>query len=335
MAAETSSSTRRRGLDARRRPAARRLRARGLGRASSRREACHLTEHEIIDHLTDRVLEQLSSTVSRGARARASFWPNCARPASRPRSSRCRSRRMAEHVVDRLGFDALRRRRRGRRRRRTPSRIPDPTCAAAGCSESTIPQLRRDRGLGARRCVGRRLRRRRRSACRSSCRSPAAGATRSGRRSRAAPLADIARACRRLERGEHPMTADRRQSGPFRSGRPRAADRAQGPAATPSRSRPAVSFTPTAACSRTTRSSASPTARSSPQQWRRVPRAPPAAERLRHVDAARRRDRLPEGCRADPRAGRHLSRARRRRGRRRLGRALALAAARDRARAAA
>ena len=33
----------------------------------------------------------------------------------------------------------------------------------------------------------------------------------------------------------------------------------------------------------------------------RVPRAAPAAARLRHVDAARRRDRLPEGCRADPR----------------------------------
>ena len=64
---------------------------------------------------------------------------------------------------------------------------------------------------------------------------------------------------------------------------------------------------------------------------RRAPRAPPAAQRLRHVDAARRRDRLPEGCRADPRPGRHLPGRDRRRGRRRLRRALALAAARDRA----
>ena len=37
------------------------------------------------------------------------------------------------------------------------------------------------------------------------------------------------------------------------------------------------------------------------QRRPRVPRAAPAAARLRDVDAARRGDRLPEGCRADPR----------------------------------
>ena len=49
----------------------------------------------------------------------------------------------------------------------------------------------------------------------------------------------------------------------------------------------------------------------------RVPRAAAAAARLRDVDAARRRDRLPEGCRADPRRGRRVPGQRRRRGRRR------------------
>ena len=55
----------------------------------------------------------------------------------------------------------------------------------------------------------------------------------------------------------------------------------------------------------------------------RVPRHAAAARRLRDVDAARRRDHLPEGCRADRRPGRHLPRRDRRRGRRRLGRASA------------
>ena len=67
------------------------------------------------------------------------------------------------------------------------------------------------------------------------------------------------------------------------------------------------------------------------QQRRHLPRAAAAALRLRHVDAARRRDRLPEGCRPDPPAGRHLPGRDGRRGRRRIRCALALAAARDRA----
>ena len=68
---------------------------------------------------------------------------------------------------------------------------------------------------------------------------------------------------------------------------------------------------------------------------RRVPRAAAAAQRLRDVDAARRGDRVPQGRRADPRAGRHLPRRHRRRGGRRLRRAVALAAPRRSGRPAA
>ena len=60
---------------------------------------------------------------------------------------------------------------------------------------------------------------------------------------------------------------------------------------------------------------------------RRVPRAAPAALRLRHVDAARGRGRLPQGRRPDRHDGRHLPGRRRRRGRRRLRRAVDVAAA--------
>ncbi len=51
----------------------------------------------------------------------------------------------------------------------------------------------------------------------------------------------------------------------------------------------------------------------------------PAAAGLRHVDAARRGHRVPEGCRPDPRPGRRLPRRHRRGGRSRLGRAVAVA----------
>ena len=64
---------------------------------------------------------------------------------------------------------------------------------------------------------------------------------------------------------------------------------------------------------------------------RRVPRLPAAALRVRRLDAARRRRRLPQGRRPDRRARRHLPGRARRRGRRRVGRADLLAAARGRA----
>ena len=60
----------------------------------------------------------------------------------------------------------------------------------------------------------------------------------------------------------------------------------------------------------------------------RVPRLPPAAQRVRRVDAARRRRRLPQGRRADRGHGRHLPRRPRGRGRRGLRRPDLLAAAR-------
>ncbi len=63
---------------------------------------------------------------------------------------------------------------------------------------------------------------------------------------------------------------------------------------------------------------------------RRVPRLPAAALRVRRLDAARRRGRLPQGRRPDRRARRHLPGRPRRRGRRRLRRADLLAAARGR-----
>ncbi len=65
-----------------------------------------------------------------------------------------------------------------------------------------------------------------------------------------------------------------------------------------------------------------------------VPRAAPAADRLRAVDAARRGCRLSEGRGPDRRDGRHPSRRDRARGRRRLGLAHLLAAARSRSRRA-
>ena len=72
-----------------------------------------------------------------------------------------------------------------------------------------------------------------------------------------------------------------------------------------------ASSTPTAATSPTTTSSARPTAPSITQhRRRRVPRAAAAARRLRHVDAARRGRRLPQGRRPDRHDGRHLPRRR-------------------------
>ena len=61
---------------------------------------------------------------------------------------------------------------------------------------------------------------------------------------------------------------------------------------------------------------------------RHLPRAAPAARRLRAVDAARRGRRLPEGRRPDRAHGRHLPRRPGGRGRRRVGRADHVAAAR-------
>ena len=124
-------------------------------------------------------------------------------------------RRMAEHVVDSIEFDALRRRRRRRRvdaaeaaSRALPARPPS-------CSASTRATASRSRTREPARLRGR-LRRRRRSACRctSRCRRARRYALWAEPRRRRA-LADLARAAR--ERGDATDDA-RRPSGPFRVG---------------------------------------------------------------------------------------------------------------------
>ena len=299
--------------------AARRLRASehsardppGAGRATSR-------PSEIVEHLTDRVLRaarRARHPVAPG-RARAAA-ASCATRASPPRSSRCRSAAWPTTSSTAIGFAPSTSSSSRRRRDRTPSRTPSPTSRAAE----------------------RARRRPRATASRSRTRPPASPPP-----SPRAPSSIGVPHMVPLERasGAHALwpTLD----GPRPSHDLVAVARARAERDTmsaPVAGRADRSASATACSSPAPRASCNtdhprgrrefhthhgvlshdaphrPAGRLGRRQpdRHRVPRPAPAAHRLRHVDAARRRDHLPEGCRADPRAGRHLPRRDRRRGR--------------------
>ena len=308
-------------------------RALGLRAASSRRAASTSTRTRSSTTSPTACIDQLVETACRGVPAPASCSPSCATAGVPTALVTMSIRRMADHVAAAP-----------RLRRPSTRSSPATTSTHAKPHPGAVParrraarrrhrRVRRHRGLGARGRVRRRLRVPSRSACRSWSRMPdEPRRTRSGRPSTGRTARRPRRASTRPPAEDRPMTAttSAASSGPFRVG-----DRVQltGPKGRLNtitlEAGKRVPHPPRRARARRT-SSASPTARSSPATRRRVPRAAPAAHRLRHVDAARRRDHLPEGCRPDPRPGRHLPGRDRRRGRRRLRRALALAAARDR-----
>ena len=203
---------------------------------------------EIVDLLTDRVLEQIRDVGAVAARARANCCSSCARPASRPPSSRCRS----------AGWPSTSRERSASRLRRHRQRRP-------GRVGQARPGVLPAGGRAARRRPARTASRSRTRSTGSPPRSPP-GWRRSPSRMHVPLPASPAYTLWAEPRGPHARRSRRRARRPRRSRamsapprrrarssrRPRAADRPQGPASTPSRSSRARSSTPTAASSPTT-----------------------------------------------------------------------------------